>query len=76
MKAAEFHSGTFSSSILWSLLINGVKWLLRASEVVSLSGNFKRCKLSEAEEILSSSQVLFSPFFWLVIRILLTVRVC
>lgn len=41
----------------------GVKWLQQASEVVSAPCSSKRCNLSDAEEVLASSQVLFFPLF-------------
>ncbi|PON84593.1 Autoimmune regulator [Trema orientale] len=56
MKAAEHLPGTLGSGRLWSSLIDAVKWLRQASEVVSAPSNSKRCNLSDAEEVLASSQ--------------------
>lgn len=56
MKASELLSHTFASGILWSSLIDGLKWLRQASEVVSPRCNSKRCSLSDAEEVLAISQ--------------------
>lgn len=62
MKASELLSRTFASGILWSSLIDGLKWLRRASEVVSPHCNSKRCSLSDAVEVLAISQVLDFSF--------------
>ena len=55
---------TCASSALCSSLIDGVKWLKRASEVIPVSCNHKRCKLSDAEEVLSEVQV-FNRFIFI-----------
>ncbi|KAF4403837.1 hypothetical protein CsatB_003771 [Cannabis sativa] len=56
MEAAEHLPSTFTSGSFWSSLINAVKWLWQASEVVSLQSNLKRCTLSDAVRVLDSSQ--------------------
>lgn len=62
MNGVENSCGTYASSALWCSLVDGVKWLKHATKVISASCNFGRCKLSEAEEVLSNSQVLSSFF--------------
>ncbi|EXB37360.1 Lysine-specific demethylase 5A [Morus notabilis] len=56
MKASELLPRTFASSILWSSLIDGVKWLRQASEVVFVCCKSKRCGLGDAQEILANAQ--------------------
>ncbi|KAL5552082.1 hypothetical protein UlMin_002258 [Ulmus minor] len=56
MKVAEELPSIFASGTLCSSLIDGVKWLRQASEIVSARCNSKRCKLSDAEEVLTSSK--------------------
>lgn len=63
MNGVENSCGTYASSALWCSLVEGVKWLKHATKVISASCNFGRCKLSEAEEVLSNSQVLFLVLF-------------
>lgn len=63
MNGVENSFGTYASSALWCSLVEGVKWLKHATKVISVSCNFGRCKLSEAEEVLSNSQVLFFALF-------------
>ena len=57
MEYAEHLPVTCASSALCSSLIDGVKWLKKASEVIPVSCNGKICKLSDAEEVLSEVQV-------------------
>lgn len=56
MENAEHLPVTCASSALCSSLIDGVKWLKKASEVIPVSCNGKICKLSDAEEVLSEVQ--------------------
>ncbi|XP_012086902.1 lysine-specific demethylase 5B isoform X2 [Jatropha curcas] len=56
METSEKLSVACTCSSLWSSLIDGVKWLRKALEVISLPSNFQRCKLSEAEEVLVKSE--------------------
>ncbi|RVW16302.1 hypothetical protein CK203_067733 [Vitis vinifera] len=56
MEYAEHLPVTCASSALCSSLIDGVKWLKKASEVIPVSCNGKICKLSDAEEVLSEVQ--------------------
>ncbi|CAL9030117.1 unnamed protein product [Prunus brigantina] len=62
MNGVENSCGTYASSALWCSLVEGVKWLKHATKVISASCNFGRCKLSEAEEVLSNSQSLSVSF--------------
>ncbi|CAN0841302.1 Lysine-specific demethylase JMJ17 [Linum grandiflorum] len=50
------------SSRLCSSLIDGVKWLLKALEVMSLRTNFERCSFSHAEEVLAEYQCIDNLF--------------
>ncbi|XP_022159885.1 lysine-specific demethylase 5A isoform X2 [Momordica charantia] len=50
----EDNSCLYTSGVMWSLLMEGVKWLKRALEVIPVTCNSKRRKLSDAEELLSS----------------------
>ncbi|XP_015896152.3 lysine-specific demethylase JMJ17 isoform X2 [Ziziphus jujuba] len=56
MKVAGHLPSTFATGTWWSSLMSGVKWLQQASEIVSAPCSSKRCKLSDAEEVLASSQ--------------------
>uniref|UniRef100_A0A2P2MIU6 Lysine-specific demethylase rbr-2 n=1 Tax=Rhizophora mucronata TaxID=61149 RepID=A0A2P2MIU6_RHIMU len=56
MKTAEDFSGTCVSGLLWSSLIDGVKWLRKALGIIPVASNFERCKLSDAEEFLAESK--------------------
>ncbi|XP_010545786.1 PREDICTED: lysine-specific demethylase 5C isoform X2 [Tarenaya hassleriana] len=47
---------TCPSSSLWSFLVEGIKWLKRALEVLSFPEDLRRCKLGDAEEILKDSK--------------------
>ena len=58
MKVEEDNSCFFASGVLWSLLVEGVKWLKQALEVIPGTCNSKQRKLSDAEELLSNSQVI------------------
>lgn len=58
MEHAEHLHSTFVSSALCSSLIDGVKWLKKALEVIPVASNHKRCKLSDVEEVLSELQVI------------------
>ncbi|KAJ6703596.1 LYSINE-SPECIFIC DEMETHYLASE [Salix viminalis] len=62
MEAAENLSVISVSGTLWSALIDGVKWLRKALGVISLPGNFERCKLSDAEAVLAESQSIHISF--------------
>ncbi|CAN1778041.1 Lysine-specific demethylase JMJ17 [Linum perenne] len=55
-------SATYVSSRLCSSLISGVKWLLKALEVMSSRTNFERCSLSHAEDILAQYQFIDNLF--------------
>lgn len=62
----EDNSCLYTSGVMWSLLMEGVKWLKRALEVIPVTCNSKRRKLSDAEELLSSFEVpsfSFSPTY-------------
>lgn len=59
MKVAEQLPHKCASGPLCSSLIDGVKWLKKALEAIAAPHNFKRCKLSDAEEVLADSQVHF-----------------
>lgn len=63
MKAADHLPRIFASGSLWRLLLDAVTWLRQASEVVSTRSDSKRCNLSDAEEVLASSQVLICSIF-------------
>ncbi|XP_008437262.1 lysine-specific demethylase JMJ17 isoform X3 [Cucumis melo] len=56
MKVEEDTSCFFVSGVLWSLLLEGVKWLKQALEVIPGTCNSKQRKLSDAEELLSNSE--------------------
>ncbi|KAH7550304.1 hypothetical protein JRO89_XS13G0168000 [Xanthoceras sorbifolium] len=56
MKVAESLSISCASNILLNSLFRGVRWLRRASEVISAPSKFKICKLSDVEEVLAGSQ--------------------
>ncbi|KAJ0048148.1 hypothetical protein Pint_15199 [Pistacia integerrima] len=56
MEITEGLSTTYLSCNLWNSLIHGVKWLKRASEVVSAPCKFRRCKLSDVEAVFAGSQ--------------------
>lgn len=58
MEVAEGLSTTYMPCNMWNSLIHGVRWLKRASEVVSAPCKFRRCKLTDVEEILARSQVI------------------
>lgn len=58
MAVAEGLSTRCFSSMLWNSLVHGVKWLKRALEVISALCKFKRCKLSDVEEVLAGCKVL------------------
>ncbi|KAJ6326770.1 hypothetical protein OIU78_013786 [Salix suchowensis] len=62
MEAAENLSVISVSGTLWSALIDGVKWLRKALGVISLPGNYERCKLSDAEAVLAESQSIHISF--------------
>ncbi|XP_050375974.1 lysine-specific demethylase JMJ17 [Argentina anserina] len=47
---------TNASGALFDTLFEGVKWLKKATEIISASSNSTRCKFSEAEEVLADSQ--------------------
>uniref|UniRef100_A0A2N9J2S4 Zinc finger PHD-type domain-containing protein n=1 Tax=Fagus sylvatica TaxID=28930 RepID=A0A2N9J2S4_FAGSY len=55
MESAKQLPHTRASGPLCSLLIAGVKWLKKAAEAISVPHSFKRCRLSDAEEILAES---------------------
>ena len=58
MKDAEQLPHACASGPLCSSLVAGIRWLKQASEAISVPHlNFKRCKLSDAEEVLADSQV-------------------
>ena len=59
MSAAGNLYGTDAPSALWGLLVEGLKWLEHATKVISAPCNSERRTLSEAEEVLAKSQVLF-----------------
>ncbi|KAB1200329.1 Lysine-specific demethylase 5A [Morella rubra] len=56
MKVADQLSHARASGPLCSLLIEGVKWLKKASEVISVPRNLTRFKLGDAEEVLAQYQ--------------------
>ncbi|KAK0586724.1 hypothetical protein LWI29_011387 [Acer saccharum] len=56
MEVAESLSISRASDILLNSLFSGVRWLCRASEVISAPSKFKICKLSDVEEVLAGSQ--------------------
>ncbi|KAF5729995.1 lysine-specific demethylase 5B isoform X2 [Tripterygium wilfordii] len=66
LEAVEKFSVKWSACSLWVILVNGVKWLKKASEVVSFSSNFRKCKMSEAQELLAESQSISISFPMLV----------
>lgn len=70
MKASERLPGTFASSILWSSLIDEVKWLRQASEVVFVCCKSKRCGLGDAQEVLAIPQVLIFCYFCCSLKLL------
>lgn len=57
MSDAENSVCTYVSGALCGLLFEGVKWIKHATNVISSACNSKRCKLSEAEQVLADSQV-------------------
>lgn len=58
MKDAEQLPHERASGPLCSSLIDGIRWLKQASEAISVPHfSFKRCKLSDVEEVLAVSQV-------------------
>lgn len=56
MRVEEDNSCLYASGVMWSLLVEGVKWLKQALEVIPGTCNSKQRKLSDAEELLSNSQ--------------------
>ncbi|GAV57946.1 PHD domain-containing protein/ARID domain-containing protein/JmjC domain-containing protein/JmjN domain-containing protein/zf-C5HC2 domain-containing protein/PLU-1 domain-containing protein [Cephalotus follicularis] len=62
MEAAENLSVMGAAGTLWSSMIEGVRWLKKASEMVSTPLNFKRCKLSDAEQVLAEAEVVKISF--------------
>ncbi|KAH9719670.1 transcription factor jumonji (JmjC) domain-containing protein [Citrus sinensis] len=66
MAVAEGLSTRCFSSMLWNSLIHGVKWLKRALEVIFAPCKFKRCKLSDVEEVLAGCKesVLCRTYTW------------
>ncbi|KAG6685054.1 hypothetical protein I3843_12G093300 [Carya illinoinensis] len=62
MKVAEQLPHKCASGPLCSSLIDGVKWLKKALEAIAAPHNFKRCKLSDAEEVLADSQCIKVSF--------------
>ncbi|XP_044485625.1 lysine-specific demethylase 5A isoform X2 [Mangifera indica] len=62
MEVAEGLSTTYMPCNMWNSLIHGVRWLKRASEVVSAPCKFRRFKLSDVEPILARSQVMSVSF--------------
>lgn len=66
MSDAENSGCTYVSGALCGLLFEGVKWIKHATNVISAACNSKRCKLSEAEQVLTDSKVqslVFCYFF-------------
>lgn len=66
MDAALHLPVSYSSSSLFSSLIDGVNWLKKAAEIC-VPFNRRKFKLSDAEEVLGQSQVflvLSSFFYW------------
>lgn len=61
MRVEEDNSCLYASGVMWSLLVEGVKWLKQALEVIPGTCNSKQRKLSDAEELLSNSQVFLQP---------------
>lgn len=57
MDCAESLSVRCGLSKLWSLLINGAKWLKKALEAISFPCHSRRVTLSDVEEVLAASQV-------------------
>ena len=72
MAVAENLSVIGVSGTLWSALIDEVKWLRKT--LISLPGNFERCKLSDAEAVLSESQVFKFMFACFALKFSLKVR--
>ncbi|XP_022928863.1 lysine-specific demethylase 5A isoform X1 [Cucurbita moschata] len=56
LSVEENSSCLYASSVMSSLLVDGVKWLKQALEVIPGTCNFKQRKLSDAEELLSKFQ--------------------
>ncbi|XP_057978320.1 lysine-specific demethylase JMJ17 isoform X2 [Malania oleifera] len=61
-EAAEHLPLTCTSTALLSSLLDGVKWLKRASELVVVPCHYRRYKLTDAEEIKVESQMLKVSF--------------
>lgn len=57
MTVEEDNSCLYASGVMWSLLMEGVKWLKQALEAIPGTCNYKQRKLSDAEELLSNFQV-------------------
>ncbi|XP_038906803.1 lysine-specific demethylase 5B isoform X2 [Benincasa hispida] len=55
MRVEEDDSCLYASGVMWSLLVEGVKWLKQALEVIPGTCNSKQRKLSDAEELVSNS---------------------
>ncbi|KAM5572478.1 lysine-specific demethylase JMJ17 [Rosa sericea] len=62
MSDAETSYCTNACGALCDLLFEGVKWLRQATKIISASSNSTRCKLSEAEEVLTDSQSISISF--------------
>lgn len=48
---------TCASGALCTVLLDGMRWVKRAVEVIHVPPTYRNCSLRDAEEILSSCQV-------------------
>ncbi|KAK9276591.1 hypothetical protein L1049_006126 [Liquidambar formosana] len=62
MENAEHLPLEWASGALCSSFIDGVEWLRKALEVIPLSCNHKKCKLSDAEDIITEYERIKVPF--------------
>ncbi|KAK2664046.1 hypothetical protein Ddye_002620 [Dipteronia dyeriana] len=74
MEVAESLSISRASDILLHSLFCGVRWLCRASEVISAPSKFKICKLSDVEEVLAGSQVF--KLYMLMLCLFISLGIC
>ncbi|KAI4326962.1 hypothetical protein L6164_019472 [Bauhinia variegata] len=62
LEVAEDIPHTSVSSTMLNMLVDGVKWLRQAFEVISGPQNSRRCKLSNVEDILTGYKTIRMPF--------------
>lgn len=64
LEDAGCHNATYAERSFWRSLVDGVNWLKQAVEILG-SSNIKRFNVSDVEEALRQSKVIFPPVFYL-----------